>query len=99
GHPYCIMSARTYGGKPASWTPPGTQPVVMQNFGPSLNGWDASIGLGWIDKAEWRAGVDADRTIELESLGSWPGGLPKVLRIKGPNADEFAVEYRNNQDY
>ena len=91
GHPYCIMSAETYGNrKNPVWTSPGPLPNALQRIGPNLNGMDAVLGFGGdaqspagVSKVEWSIG-DPDRAVELESLGSWPGPYPKVLRIHGP---------------
>jgi hypothetical protein len=101
GHRYCIMSAQSYGRTRRQWTPDANAPSALRQVGPCLNGWDASnAGLpSWIpNQVTWRPGVDADLAIELESLGSWPGALTKVVRVQSAG-NEFAIEYRNNHDY
>lgn len=99
GHPCCVMAAQTYGRAAAVWTPtlPAVHPIAMDRIPPSLNGWYASLA-GWTSRTDWSVG-DSDRVIELESLGSWPGPLPKVVRIKGSDANEYSIEYRNKADY
>lgn len=100
GHPRCVMSAGTYGNVAAAWTPadlPTPHPKVMERIPPSLNGWEAALS-GWASAISWSIG-DPERTIEMDSLGSWPSSLPKVVRIKGRNGNEYSVEYRSRDDF
>jgi hypothetical protein len=96
GHPYCIMSARLYGGKNVELYDPVAFPISEENFrGPGLSGATRS-DLGWAKYLEFNLKNNQEGTFTLQSLGSNNPGV-QVIRIM----DEeklFCVEYRSSDD-
>lgn len=98
GHPYCVMSAQSYGGLAVPYSPnvsiPGGPPLTRR--GPSVNGATA-LGRGWIDAHEYDLASMEPTEFTLRSR-HWGGRNPQLARqavkvVAGPDTT-FVIEYR-----
>jgi reprolysin-like metallo-peptidase family M12B len=97
GHPFCIMSARLYGGTTAAYAPPQPQDNAPEysGLGPSLNGLTARAN-GWIDAPVMDLGptAQADFTIRARQwLGRTPYAPPQGLEIVSPDGSNYVVDF------
>jgi hypothetical protein len=102
GHPYCVMSAQSYGGLggPAFPDPPHEGKKEYSGIGPSLNAGTA-LGRGWLDAyVHDLPGSTCD--YELRSrhwLGKSSTLPPQALELRAPDGKTYVVEYRENVDW
>lgn len=101
GHPYCVMSAMSYGGVPGGgpFQPDDASPDRPGRtcLGPSLNAGTA-LGRGWLDAHRWSA-TDGPVVVELRSrhwLGRSGSLAPQALEIRDSDGATVVVEYREN---
>lgn len=99
GHPYCIMSARSYGGIGGSYHPPvprDNRPEYA-GLGPSINAATA-LARGWLRAhAHQLPGGPVD--FELRSrhwLGAQPALTPQAVELHAPEGSTYVLEYREN---
>jgi hypothetical protein len=97
GHPFCIMSAQSYGGAAAAFEPatPRDDAPEYSGLGPSLNGLTARAN-GWIDAhvMDLSQTVQADFTIRARQwLGRTPHAPPQCLEILSPDGAHYVVDF------
>ena len=99
-HPYCIMSAMSYGGlaSPYAPTPPRNNWPEYSPLGPSLNAVTA-LGRGWIHAHSFV--MPGSNTQELVLRSRHAGGRdlgrpPQAVEVRAANGDTFLVEYRED---
>jgi hypothetical protein len=96
GHPFCVMSAASYGARGAAWYPPAPGEPRPDYVGrcPSINAATARA-LGWIDAHIYNPAVDGPRSFVLTSLDGARRGVtsPPAVQITTPEG-VFVVEYR-----
>ncbi len=97
GHPYCVMSAETYGNLDVTFDPGQVTPLAGEEIGrgPGLNG-ATRLLLGWAKGIEFDLSEGREAEFELQSLGSNRPGL-QVVRVRQGEAT-FSVEYRSGAD-
>ncbi len=102
GHPYCVMSAQSYGGigGPAFPDPPHEGKKEYSGIGPSLNAGTA-LGRGWVDAYGHNLpGPSSDYVLRsrhwLGKSGAWP---PQALELRAQDGKTYVVEYRENVDW
>jgi hypothetical protein len=95
GYPYCIMSAETYGGAYAYFTPKTASTPEEGNRGPGFCGGTRAI-LGWANSIEFDLENENEAEFEIQSLGSNQRSLQVVFIKKGDR--KFFVEYRSSKD-
>jgi hypothetical protein len=97
GHPYCVMSAETYGtnGLPR-WDDSATFPIKEENFrGPGLSGATRSA-LGWANENQFDLKINEELSFTLRSLGSNQPGSQVIRIMDGDRV--FCIEYRSSRD-
>jgi hypothetical protein len=97
GHPFCIMSARFYGGTTAAYAPPKPQDDAPEysGLGPSLNGLTARAN-GWIDAhvMDLGATAQADFTIRARQwLGRTPYAPPQCVEILSSDGSNYVIDF------
>jgi hypothetical protein len=102
GHPYCIMSAMSYGGKggPFLTSSPRDGAPEYNALGPSLNA-GAALARGWVDAQTYQVGA-APTEIVLRSRhhGGRDGGRPpQALNIVAPDGSNYVVEFREDEGW
>ena len=103
GHPYCIMSAMSYGGLavPFSPNPLKDNRPEYSRLGPSLNAVSA-LGRGWLDAAVFTlpASGPQEFTIRSRHFGQKnPMQPPQAVEIRSANGDNYVVEFREPADW
>jgi hypothetical protein len=97
GHPFCIMSARFYGGTAAAYAPPKPRDDAPEysGLGPSLNGLTARAN-GWIDAHVMDLGqtAQADFTIRARQwLGRSQYASPQGVELLSPDGSNYVVDF------
>lgn len=97
GHPFCIMSARFYGGTAAAYAPPKPRDDAPEysGLGPSLNGLTARAN-GWIDAHVMDLGATAQAEFSIRArqwLGRMPSATPQGLEIVSPDGSNYLVDF------
>ena len=103
GHPFCIMSARFYGGMAAAYAPPTPRDNAPEysGLGPSLNGLTARAN-GWIDAHFMDLGVtaQADFTIRArQRFGRNSVLSPQCLEIVSPDGANYVIDFYVPSDW
>jgi hypothetical protein len=101
GHPYCIMSAETFGGRLAAAVvdPPIIPGIAdLANKGPGLNG-GTRFAKGWAAGEDVTLAPGTNFIATISSLGSEPLALTnKIVNIIKNSNETFAVEFRSPVD-
>jgi hypothetical protein len=103
GHPFCIMSARLYGGTAAAYAPPKPRDDAPEysGLGPSVNGLTARAN-GWIDAHVMDLGptAQADFTIRARQwFGRSQYFAPQALEIVSPDGSNYVVDFYVPEDW
>jgi hypothetical protein len=98
-HPYCVMSARGYGGVGGPFFPPKPRDgrPEYSGLGPSLNAGTA-VARGWL-KPHVHSLPGGQKDYELRSrhwLGDFPGATPQALEVRAGDGKTYVLEYRVN---
>lgn len=94
GHPYCIMSAKRYGGRYRGIKSPSSLSNEERGRGPGLNG-ATRYYLKWADGRNLDLQSETTEELELQSLGS--NRSNRVLEIRRGERT-YAIEYRSQTD-
>ena len=96
GHPYCVMSAETYGAVNVLWNDSVSFPDKEENLrGPGLSGATRSV-LRWANETKFDLNTNEETSFTLLSVGAnYPG--VQVLRITDGDR-VYGIEYRSARD-
>ena len=96
GHPYCIMSAMSYGGIPVHMPAvPRDNATEYTGLGPGLNAATA-LGKGWINAHSFNVspGASAEFDIASRHLNT---SFPRAIQLIQPGGGTYVVEFRENE--
>ena len=96
GHPFCVMSAESYGGRSAAWVAPTSGEPRPEYVGrcPYVNA-ATTRALGWIDAHIYNPLNDGVKTFNLTALEMARKGVtaPPAIQVTTPQG-VFVIEYR-----
>jgi Metallo-peptidase family M12B Reprolysin-like len=103
GHPYCIMSAMSYGGIGGPYFPaaPRDNRPEYTALGPSLNAATA-LGRGWLHAHTYNLAGGVPTEFELRSRHFWgrnPALAPQALDVRAADGTNYVVEFRESDGW